>query len=467
MHSLLKDARDRSAAEKILAKLKHDTDEYSESDDLLDAGFRRLWNMNAVEDDKHLSSDLFQLVEASAYDFTPTDLREALRIVDDNTYNAELTTARVNRLYVNFLEVVEERLCFVNNSARKFALVMTHSDDAEIIGAGKQKRKVFLNKGHLKFAKLYISVIGNSTHPFWKHMNLEPSNWSNPRSERLYQELRDWNNVKVDKELSNFHSYLTKRGQWHCRMAAKEQSVFDELWIEVLDKVLLSESSAFAFTRMATQYQTQQNRLPPVQDYDLLPSECVFEVSKDRIRLLYSHVVSGMGLSSEESRVKVQKALSSDASLEYQQCRRVQTLFMHSMSAGNKLVFWDNNITNSMEYAATALQIACSKSDAVAVDAVLRTVRKTCDQTGFHSYCAMMLKPTSEMYDTPFSLVESDAVAELLLEFEHGHVSKAKVDNEGVPLSEQISQSISRWTMSEKPPVEGHLRRGTRIHTQK
>ena len=41
--------------------------------------------------------------------------------------------------------------------------------------------------------------------------------------------------------------YIISHGLKHCRYAAETQSMFDEIWIKVLQEVVMSHSSAFAF----------------------------------------------------------------------------------------------------------------------------------------------------------------------------------------------------------------------------
>lgn len=177
----------RKSANEWLDKLEHDVAKSKSAYELLTSGYQRLWDFNKNADyDDDVRKRLFHIVLCVLVPLTPEALTTALRI-QGTTYDTDLTTKTVQRMYANFLvgdtrrEGFDESpvtlLRFVHASARTFVASIYESKkefvDVDISTAQKLQHRIY----HKSFVEIYIGVVGNSKHPFWKAVGADTEGW--------------------------------------------------------------------------------------------------------------------------------------------------------------------------------------------------------------------------------------------------------------------------------------------------
>ena len=372
--------RKRDTATRLLDQLRQDVTHKHDAYQLLESGYQRLWDFNGLPEYQEERIRLFQIVLGVFEPLTPKNLKEALRI-QGNTYNPDVTTKVVRRLYSNFLyedtpaenliyrsarnfslrkndnprKYLEshKELRFVHESARKFILGMK-----QVSGSREDDEAQFSERNnHWTIAQLYIDVVGLSTHPFWQANGLKPSNWTeytanSPEPDRLWQDRDRWKS-----QSKPFHSYLARNGLEHCALAAEKRSMFDALWSKVLDNVILSPVSALGFTILVEEGYIFRNRGGEV-------GLCVLRESEGHVNLLPSHALAILNIIHEDdvSRLRFTTANPGGTPEEDRQRR----LFEHAACVGGNLRHFKGRLS------ATALHLACGHQNPAAVDMILR-----------------------------------------------------------------------------------------------
>ncbi|KAL8786151.1 MAG: hypothetical protein Q9195_008330 [Heterodermia aff. obscurata] len=341
----LLEIRDPDDAKQLFKEIRDETEDYK--DDLhkkLQRGYQRLWDQNNLRDPKKVRIRLFHLVLGSFKAQTLETVTQALKI-RSNSYDEHLTPEHVKRLYSNFLHEVapksslreaiypnyyglEVELRFVHNSARKFILNMTANQGS---GREGEDEKQFSDKAnHLSIANLYVETIGSCTHPYWQAMGLEPANWrhlgtNTPQAKRLYQDIGKFQapHYQGTAVLSTgkfpFYFYLAQYGMDHYAYAAKatKTSVLDPLspWNDVIDRILLSPTSALGFFLMATGCVSGVRMsikgwrsLGPKEVRNSVKGERFLRKTNGLVELLPSHVLARLQVFSENDIDRIQNA---------------------------------------------------------------------------------------------------------------------------------------------------------------
>lgn len=370
-------------AEEHFANLKSDAEnskrQKSPADVLLESGYQRLWDLNSLSSNYYheLRVRLFRLVLASIRPLKLADLREALRINDDK-YDESLSINEVRRLYLNFLYTDDHGLLlFVHDSARRFILHMALKQES--CSATTSVKQFSMRQNHLSIARLYINVMKDSNHPFWKSMHLDLSKWNDITPDYLNQNLEMWKHpspkdMTDDGVLPWFHIYLARYGLTHCSRAAEKHSVFDPLWTEILDLILLSPNSALSFTLIAelSHLNFISFSLKETQNKDQVHGvgQC-----KKQFELLYSHALAHLDLVNKNDVLQILKGFSSMThSINDPRSARQQLFFKHTTQIGYN--FWSSQSSAEHRYSqgATTLQIACMKRNPAAVNVFLQAV---------------------------------------------------------------------------------------------
>ncbi|KAI0180788.1 hypothetical protein GGR52DRAFT_521662 [Hypoxylon sp. FL1284] len=215
--------RKESDAREVLEQLSSDAHKIPEGYQLLESTYQRLWNMNDRVGYTASRNRLFHFV--LGHSTLPTGLiLEALRI-REFSMDDDITTELFEQLYSNFLyDSGNEGLRFIHNSARMFV--------QDIPDPRKNGLKLFSQKNNdLAIANLYIEVMKSRDHPCW-----EAYQPPNPHRTWIYR----WEDMNYRSILF----YLSVHGLEHCHRAAESPSMFDELWVRMLD-VIVDPSSAF------------------------------------------------------------------------------------------------------------------------------------------------------------------------------------------------------------------------------
>ena len=360
----LKPIRKPGTASQWLKELRSDVTRMNDAEQQLESGYQRLWNFNDLRGYEDQRVCLFQIALGAFEPQTPENLREALR-VQGSTYDQNLTTEEVKRLYSNFLyeDGQSDSVRFVRESARKFILNMKH-----IGGSGNDDEALFSGRNnHLAIADLYIDVAGSSKHPLWQVNGFEPSNWTeyttdSPKRDRFQQDLDRWST-----QPDSFHVYLAKHGLRHCALAANKRSIFDAVWSKVLDRVILDPVSAIGFTILVQEFfvlPDTNNHLSWYRTSGL----CLLGEWEGRFTLFPSHFLALLDIIHEDdvSRLRLTTDKPCGTSREEDRQRR---LFEHAACVGGDfrrpLEYYDRKI-------ATALHLASINRNNAAVDMILQ-----------------------------------------------------------------------------------------------
>lgn len=384
--------RDPNDAKRKLEALQSDVTHIHEAYQRLEAGYQRLWDLNSMSGFEDRRICLFSLVLAAYEPFTPDTLRDALRI-QCNSYNEHLTTENIKRLYANFLHTHSgSHLRFVHDSARKFILNMKMNQASRVEQSDATQFTERMN--HLCFARLYIETMEHSDHPCWKHVQLDPSIWSEygcdpVKQERLDRNIKEWpdmvqlSDYKMNDETSRLaiYAYLTRWGLRHCSQAAEKRSLSDKLWTEVLHRVVLSPTSAFGFVTCVQKWVWAPNHKEKELGVDVY---CALCEQDGRLKLLYSHVLALLDIIHQDD---LPGPSHGDSELrEKLKDSRLQKLFQDATCMGGWketspllrklwLVGENRGASNVMMKSHTALQLACIVCNQSAVKMFLQCTR--------------------------------------------------------------------------------------------
>ena len=358
----LKTIRKRDTATELLKQLRQDVTHTHDAYQLLDSGYQRLWDFNDLLGYQKERVRLFHIVLGAFEPLGPESLLEALRI-QGKTYNQDLTSKMVKRLYSNLLYEdspkiwkTQRELRFVHESARKF-IINLGMRPVSRFEEGDEAHFCERNN-HLAIAELYIDVVGLATHPYWKANGLEPSNWTQVAISRL-KVVRLWQERdKLRHQPESFCSYLMKNGLRHCAVAAKKRSMFDAVWSKVLDCVVLNSDSALGYTIQVANTIYIDNAGSTFEGTDRNGS-CFLRALEGQITLLPSHVLAVLNIIHEDdvSRLRLEED-------------RQQRLFEHVACVGGNIDL--PLIISPRQATATALHLACDSQNRAAVDMILQ-----------------------------------------------------------------------------------------------
>ena len=285
-------------AQKKLEAMRRDSIHSRDNCQRLEAGYQRLWDLNTRSGYEIRQTRLFQFALGSFEPFGIVMLTEVLRIQEDS-YTKQVSTRDVELLFANFLRPTPSQgLQFVHGAALNFIL------DLKLNKApGKSSAEWGFSKeqNHMSIARLFVEIMSRSSHPFWRHLGIDPSNWRDvfldpEKMQWLEKDLRRWQRGNLGSPLpvqTTLQSYLSKWGLRHCSFAAKERSLFDELWSVVLDNVVLAPDSAFGFAILA---EGSCADLVPGHSWNSTSCTSILGIYNGRLELLCSQVLARFGL---------------------------------------------------------------------------------------------------------------------------------------------------------------------------
>jgi ankyrin repeat protein len=404
-------------AKKKLKGLKDDNTHAHDLYQRLEAGYQRLWDLNALVGYESRRIRLFQFVLGSSTLVTTEILTEVLRI-QKCTYTKEVNRRDVELLYANFLhDTPSQGIQFVHNSARKFVLNMKVKNAA---GEDSEREQFSEKESHMSIARLYIEIMSCSSHPFWQHLGIDPSNWTDvyldpKKMDRLQHDFNTWYGVDdedFDLFREDLHSYLAIYGFRHCFTAAQKRSMFDGLWTEVLDRVILSPESAFGYVTLLQPTFANPNSEKPVY---LLNRSHLLRLHHGRLELLYSHCLAFLDIIDRDDLARLQLGESSiEVGSEKDRQRR---LFEHVACKGVSSESLALTIHSRIQPGdQTALHIALWRRNAAAVEMILQAALVLSE---FRCVAGMLSKPRRG--NSPLSMAILDSqfpLAEKLLLWE-------------------------------------------------
>lgn len=198
----------REDAEEMLKAIEDSSRETNDAYDKLKAGYLRLWKLGALRGFDELRICLFRLVLCS---FIPLSVDRLTRMLQNwigsNRLYDRLSDGEVESLYSNFLvgDVVKQDLRFTHNSAREFVMTEILGKISE--GGQKPLASLTMKECHRSVAKLFMD----------------------------YMQRSNRSDVSGDYGLSYFGQF----GFQHCIYAAEKQSIFDKVWSDMIQRVLL------------------------------------------------------------------------------------------------------------------------------------------------------------------------------------------------------------------------------------
>ena len=454
--------RKRDTATKLFDQLQDDVTHKYDAYQPLESGYQRLWDLNYITEYQDQRVRLFQIVLGSFRPQSPESIREALRIRDD-TYDQDLTTKEVTRLCSNFLYEDRGELRFVHESARRFILSMKPTG-----GSGNDVEAQFSKrKNHLAIANLYMDLVGLSTHPFWQAQGLEPSNWTEfttslLKADRLRQDQNKWR-----EQPNSFHVYLARHGLQHCAVAARKRSMFDAVWSDVLDRLILDPHSAFGFTILVD----EKPFIPKEADFLMMSREfrlCLLGQSEGRISLFPSHFLALLNIIHEDdvSRLSLNTEMPC-GTLEEDRQRR---LFKHAACVGGD--FTNPLKSFNSKGTATALYLACGYLNKAAVGMILQATKCLSSNSAksiLFTKCHILPMKYDEyiISDYPIAIaiykygnqLTKFEIVETLLKFERYHSSGLGSQHSATELyiSKQWSLVVSPWSEPALHLAAGHF----------
>ncbi|KAI9695434.1 MAG: hypothetical protein M1820_008619 [Bogoriella megaspora] len=357
----------------------------SQNNSKLMDGYQRLWNLNNLKDYGSERIRLFHLVLCALEPLSLEILTGALRIQINGSVKDENAQKVVKRFCANFLtENQKGELVFVQGSARAFLSQLKAENKPNLTQS--ENTEFSKKRSHRCVATLYIKLMRQPSPLVWQKLGLDHSAVLNgsslekARKERPFRpssyllmaykppsglpglrrivpkyDLRPQTSVD-GPGLDNIERYLCQWGLRHCFYAADKQSLTDEVWMEVLNKMVLNPNSAFGFLGCYC------NTLPPAPTSPLRVGEWVnfddlvtqYE-ARDKIHLRYSHVLAWLDIITEDgSSDSGINSLSRDYTVVPRESR-LQLLLKHAVepASGSGL---------------NALGMACWRNNPFAVD---------------------------------------------------------------------------------------------------
>ena len=317
-----------------------------------------------------LRSRLFHFILCSKKPLSPATVTKALRVRldeddEDNLYNERLEVDYTRRLYSNFLtENATGNLVFTHNAAKKFVSKIKIKNEA-----GSEIDKFSETRNNLIPAELYIDVLKRADHPLWQHAGMNPSNWRDFASHEIIEMAEEYGNwVELDTD-DDLLTYLAKYGLRHCFLAAEKRSLFDRLWTQVLDKLVLSHQSAFPFAGLLVGALGN-----PYEEYkDIFPFECLIGANNEgHPELLPSHLLAWLDIVADDDFPLADWNPDQPPTSWNLDADRFRHLFEHAAQDGGRLI---RRATAGMQRAPhleiNALQIACEYSSNATVSLIL------------------------------------------------------------------------------------------------
>ena len=393
----------REDAEEMLKAIEDSSGGTNDAYDKLKAGYLRLWKLGALKGFDELRICLFRLILCSFKSLSVDDLTCILQ-----NHIGSLSVRETEILCSNFLvrDVVTQDLRFTHNSAREF--VMT-----EILGKirGRGQRPLAfltMKECHRSVAKLFMDYMQRSNHQY--------------RSD-------------VSGAFNRF--YFGPFGFRHCIYAAEKQSIFDKVWSDMIQGVLLPLKlrSFDIISALHTYCNLDDN--PYLRNTRLF----IYRESEGKSHFLFSHFLVWLDIIHDDD---VSRLRRMDLRTAPSDTGTPEGMLRH---------FTEHAVTQSTRGEANALHLACLRGNAAAVKLVLES---TYDLFGKEA-CTDLLSSQSRIFPskgTPFVLsvtddlvwqeVHTTAVMETLLWFESRYLDTA--DDKEKAHSSQESHRAQQWS---------------------
>ena len=250
----------------MLKAMEDSSRETNDAYDKLRAGYLRLWKLGALRGLNEIRICLFRLILCSFEPLSIDHLTCLLQnwIGSDRLYD-RLPVEEIESLYSNFLvsDVVNEDLRFTHSSAREFVM----REILAKISRGSQEslESLIMKENHRIVVKLFMNYMQRFDH-------------------RHPEEMR----LAFD---SRYFSYF---GIEHCRRAAKKNSIFDEVWSDVIQRVLLPLESRSEYIASTLPLFGFHDHSSTSDEIEIKIKHRFFQTSKGRSHLLFSHALVWM-----------------------------------------------------------------------------------------------------------------------------------------------------------------------------
>ena len=415
IHNPQKIVQGEPFARKLLIEMRSSASELGSGLKQMTAVYWRLWAFNYFVELEESRTRLFRLVLCSFEPLSIQQLTEALRINfgADDTYDERLSIQQVRTLFSNFLiENVNHDVEFVHGSARSFVEDMTDSTNGRTLTFAERDN-------HYYMAQLYIRAMKPSPNRVWEeHSDFEPSGWYDdyyrldPSLIRKRAGMREPPMTTYFSITRSAVRYLGKYGLRHCHTAAARRSIFDELWIEVFDEVIIPINPIFTYSMIASYWHGETSWRRSTDNWKNVNIENMFTRHAGVCKPLYPHILAWLDITCWDDFSQDQmKRWFTDSSNRNDHEKRLSLLL------GDPVLLQDLVVQEA------ALYIASLRSNEAALSLLLQG---TCHRDGrqrvldlltltlpesvrmFRSYTAFTLAVVSE--DTP--------ILKLLLHFE-------------------------------------------------
>jgi hypothetical protein len=191
--------------------------------DKIKEAYDRLWKLGALDGLDKTRIRLFRLVLAS---FSPIPLEQLASLLQismsEEDLETRLSASDIKTLCSNFFNLDPKAWRFTHDSARTYVVREILGPDTPpaeetIVESSKDlSQSLYLRVGkenHRIFSALFVEVMQRLEHPYW--------------GDQLARQ-----------------TYLLEYGFHHCRSAAAKQSLSDDIWSQVVHKVLLPQAQA-------------------------------------------------------------------------------------------------------------------------------------------------------------------------------------------------------------------------------
>ena len=406
----------REDAEEMLKAIEDSSRETNDAYEKLKDGYLRLWKLGALKGFDELRICLFRLILCS---FTHLSVERLTCLLQNRI--GSLSVSETEILYSNFLvSDVGEVLRFTHNSAREFVV-------REILGTisgGSQESlsSLVMKENHRSIAKLFVDFIQRSDN----------------QDRREMSEAFDL-------------SYFKLFGLRHCKYAAEKQSIFDNVWSDIIQRVLLPVASRLA-ADIVSAFPTPQTvfRYRHIQDSRLIFRDC-----GGKSYLLFSHTLVWLGIIHPDD--------ASDPRLENLETASSDT----STPKGVLRHFAKGAAMKSTGANANALHIAClyGRENAAAVNLILRSTYYLYGKDTCTNLLSQQIYFEPDLRVTPFALAlinhymmrgqtfsrvlllkRNFDVMKTLLSFESRYLATA--DDREKANSSQASHRAQQWSHS-------------------
>ena len=371
-----KTIKSSTVAKNLLCQLRENTTHEFEEYKRLEQVYERLWSLNSTADSEKLGTmtGLFEFILATFEPATPEMLSIALRIQDD-FYDDYPSPEDIQHLYSNFLEFQNltstgrrrhsRRLKFVHSSARHFVMNKLCPQNASANDDRKSWEARLAKQTNKSIKKLYLNTMSSVTHPFLQALDINFQDW------RVMALGRDaWKSRRRTQTGTSeqFFEYLAEKGLRHVALAAEKRSICEPIWRDVIDSVILNPQSAFCHTlRMG---------LEPLDEILTPESKWkrwkVFRKQQESLDLLSIHTLVNLNLMQE---IDLDVFCGRPVCID-QVPRRIGSPAVMSQfieSAMHRGFASPENMVIQID--ATALEIACECSNAMAVRTILQAMQ--------------------------------------------------------------------------------------------